>query len=303
MAVISTVVFADLTGSTALFETLGSDKATQAITRLTHWIGQVCAQHQGRVVKNLGDGVIMVFPDSLQALLAATAMQRTHQARIARWPETTRMKLQMGVATGEVFEADGDCHGDAVNVAARLSDRSSPRHIFASEATVDALAPGTGPRRRSLGPVAIPGKAEPLVIYRIEWQEEPLPEPLTLPASLEHLATPTEPRQGAITLSHIDVCTTFNASQMPVHLGRGEDLAFVVNDPRVSRRHCKIDWAKGAFVLADVSSYGTWVRFAGSDTELALHRNACVLHGKGEIAVGAPFSDFTVSTVNFSLVA
>lgn len=301
MPATSTVVFADLTGSTALFETLGNDKATQTITRLTLWIGQVCAQHQGRVVKNLGDGVFMVFQDSLQALLAVTEMQRVHHARIERWPEPTRMKLQIGVATGEVLEVDGDSYGDAVNVAARLSDLSGAEQIWATEATVDALPPGTGPRRRSLGPVAIRGKAEPQVIYRIEWQEELLSEFLTVPASLKHLATPAEPRQGSITLSRIDVSTTFDSSQMPVHLGRGEDVAFIVNDPRVSRRHSKIDWVNGAFVLTDVSSYGTWVRFSGSDTELALRRNACVLHGAGEIAMGAPFSDFTVSTVNFKL--
>lgn len=124
-----------------------------------------------------------------------------------------------------------------------------------------------------------------------------------MPASLKHLVSPAEPRQGIITLSRIDVSTTFGSSQMPVYLGRGEDVAFIVNDPRVSRRHSKIDWVNGAFVLADVSSYGTWVRFAGSETGLALRRSACALHSDGEIAMGAPFSDFTVSTVNFSLVA
>jgi len=97
------------------------------------------------------------------------------------------------------------------------------------------------------------------------------------------------------------VQATFAASPLPIYLGRGDDAAFAVNDPRVSRLHAKITWTNGAFLLTDISTYGTWLRFAGSDAELALRRNACALHSDGEIAMGAPFSDFTVPTVNFKL--
>lgn len=84
---------------------------------------------------------------------------------------------------------------------------------------------------------------------------------------------------------------------MPIHLGRLSDAEFAVNDPRVSRRHARIEWEDNHFVLTDLSSYGTWVRFAG----VALRRNGCVLLEQGEIALGAPFTDFTVPTVSFSL--
>ena len=66
----STVVFADLTGSTGVFESLGNEKATQAITRLTAWIGDISVAHRGRVIKNLGDGVLAVFPNGHLALQA-----------------------------------------------------------------------------------------------------------------------------------------------------------------------------------------------------------------------------------------
>ena len=89
---------------------------------------------------------------------------------------------------------------------------------------------------------------------------------------------------------------------MPIYLGRAPEAEFIVNDQRVSRLHASIEWRLGAFVLTDLSSFGTWVRFAGSQTEQALRRDDCVLHGSGEIALGAPFDDFTVPTVSFSLV-
>ena len=53
--------------------------------------------------------------------------------------------------------------------------------------------------------------------------------------------------------------------------------------------HARIDWSNGAFALTDVSSFGTWVQFAGSDTVVPLRRSVCMLHGEGRMALGMPF--------------
>ena len=97
-----TVVFADLTGSTGVFESLGNAKATQAITRLTDWMGKVCTSRRGQVVKNLGDGVLMVFSQNADAVEAVIEMQRAHTERIKTWPDKLKMRLQVGLARGEV---------------------------------------------------------------------------------------------------------------------------------------------------------------------------------------------------------
>ena len=76
-----------------------------------------------------------------------------------------------------------------------------------------------------------------------------------------------------------------------------------MQDPRVSRRHARIEWRAGKFYLEDVSSYGTWVRFSDSAAVVALRRQECVLLQEGEIALGAPFEDFTVPTVSFKFPA
>ncbi|MDP3136778.1 MAG: adenylate/guanylate cyclase domain-containing protein [Burkholderiaceae bacterium] len=297
----TTVVFADLTGSTGVFEALGNAKATQAITRLTQWISQVCEAHEGRVVKTLGDGVLAVFPAASDAADAVIELQRSHHKRILSWPEKLRMRLQIGVAYGEVVEVDGDCYGDAVNVASRLSDLSGPEQIWATDSVIQQLPKGRGIRFRSLGPINIRGKSEARVVYRIDWQEEVQSDFLTVPASLSMLRGRPEAEAGGIELSWLDMREGFKSTDMPIHLGRVSEAEFVVNDQRVSRLHAKIEWRGGTFVLSDLSSYGTWVRFSGSETELALRRGECVLHGSGEVALGAPFSDFTVPTVSFIL--
>ncbi|TAG37074.1 MAG: FHA domain-containing protein [Polaromonas sp.] len=295
-----TVVFADLTGSTGVFEALGNVKATQLVTRLTDWIGKVCTAKQGHVVKNLGDGVLMVFARNDDALEAVIEMQRTHSERIKTWPESARMRLQVGMSRGEVIEQDADFFGDAVNLASRLSDLSGPEQILGTDSVIGQLAADSPVRFRSLGAMDIRGRNESCIVYRVEWQNDILTEFFTVQAALTSSPfTKAVPLAGSITLSWLDVETAFLSADLPIYLGRVAEAHFVVSDPRVSRLHTKISWRAGKFHLEDVSSYGTWVRFAGSSAVVALRRQECVLLVEGEIALGAPFEDFTVPTVSF----
>ena len=296
-----TVVFADLTGSTGVFEVLGNAKATQLVTRLTDWIGKVCTAKRGKVVKNLGDGVLMVFARNDDALEAVIEMQRSHSERIKTWPENARMRLQVGMARGDVIEQDADFFGDAVNLASRLSDLSGPEQILGTDSVIGELAADSPVRVRNLGVMDIRGRNEACMVYQVEWQKDVHTEFFTVPAGLT--ASPfakAVPQVGTISLSWLDIESSFASTDLPIYLGRVAEAHFVVSDPRVSRLHAKISWQAGKFHVEDVSSYGTWVRFAGSSAVVALRRQECVLLVEGELALGAPFEDFTVPTVSFS---
>ena len=301
MSTIQSVIFADLTGSTSAFEALGNERATQVVTRLTQLMGETCASHHGRVVKTLGDGVLALFERERDAVDAMVELQRTHRARIAQWPPHLMMQIKVGMANGEIVQVDGDCFGEPVNLAARLCDLAAPGEIWATQILGDAVAPAPGVRVRPLGPIPIRGLADARELCQIDWDSEDSTDLLTLPASLGDVLPPAEPVPGRIELSWLDVSAVYQADQLPIHLGRQSDAEFGVNDPRVSRRHARIDWVDSHFVLTDLSSYGTWVRFPGGQADLALRRSACVLLERGEIALGAPFTDFTVPTVSFSL--
>lgn len=297
-----TVVFADLTGSTGVFEALGNAKATKAISKLTDWLGRVCTARDGLPVKNLGDGVLMVFASNLDAVEAVIDMQRLHTERIKTWPDELKMRLQVGLARGDVIERAGDYFGDTVNLASRLSDLSGPDQILATQTVIDELPADTLVRSRSLGAMDIRGRSEACLVHRVEWQSEVLTDFFTVPASLATAPqAASAPHIGQIALTWLDKAATFTSTALPIHLGREAEAQFVVNDQRVSRLHARITWRTGKFYLEDVSSYGTWVRFAGSDAVVALRRQECVLPGTGEIAMGAPFEDYSVPTVGFKL--
>jgi adenylate cyclase len=295
-----TVVFADLTGSTGVFESLGNAKATQAITRLTQWIGKICQEHNGQVVKYLGDGVLILFLQSSDAIAAAVELQRVHQERIRKWPEPLKMRLQIGMARGEIVRQDGDCYGDAVNVASRLSDLSGPEQILVNDYVIRQLPENSLVRYRSMGKMPIRGRAEPSIVYRIEWQAEVLSEIFTVPAILtpSPFARKVE-RQASIELSWLDTTVSFTSNELPIFLGRDPSAQFVIQDPRVSRKHASLQWRFGKFYLEDLSSYGTWIRFHESSAVVALRRQECVLLLEGEMALGASFEDFTVPSIFF----
>ena len=304
MSSTTTVVFADLAGSTGLYEALGNARAAEAITRLTQWIGRVCESHGGRVVKTLGDGVLSVFPDGRQALAAVVELQRSHQDHTADWPSEAPMRLQIGIAAGEVIEVDGDCYGDAVNVASRLSDLSGPDQIWATRTVVTQLRPVDRELRyRSLGSFPLRGRQQPTEIFQVEWEDEDANgRNLTRPALLSQ-RTARPAAAGGIRLAWLDHQRRFRVADLPVHVGRSAEAEFAVEDQRVSRLHARIEWRNGSLMLTDISSYGTWVRFAGANAELALGRQDCILMGSGEMALGAPFEDFTVPVVYFEVLS
>ncbi len=287
---ISTVVFADLTGSTSLYETLGNERAAALVSRMTQWIGEAIQSHDGRVVKKLGDGVLGVFASANQAVTMAGELQRAHQINLQRWPAPVQTEIRIGVACGEVLLVAGDCYGDAVNVASRLCEKAGPSEIWANDvAAVDAgVVPGV--RFRKLGMFEIRGKSEAQMVFQAEWRdEESTSEMMTMQAGLASAVAPLESLLGKIQIRWADQNLDFSSQQMPVQIGRASAMQVCVSDPRVSRMHARIDWHQGSFSLTDQSSFGTWVRFDAGDTAVPLRRESCLLHGSGKIALGMPF--------------
>src|SRR5687767_7608242 len=98
----ATVVFADLVGSTGIFERLGDETAGRFVTQLTTALSRSFEQHRGRVVKLLGDGLFVVFPDESDALAACVGIQKRLQDTPVYPGGTGKpVQMQMGVESGE----------------------------------------------------------------------------------------------------------------------------------------------------------------------------------------------------------
>lgn len=319
MTTLATVAFIDLTGSTAAYEALGNTQAAAVISKLTQWIGRVCDAHGGQVVKFLGDGVLARFPSGPQAVEAAVFMQQSHTERVLTWPEPLRMALKIGMASGPVVEMADDTYGDPVNLAARLSDMAGADAIWADDSLMTqvrayrqtndrrATASGTAPsaldavRYRALGMIRVRGMAQPHSVFQIEWNEEVSTDLMTVQGVLHDEAEATD-KGASIALAWLGTIRVLASDELPLVIGRIPDSGFVVSDQRVSRQHARIEWVNGAFVLSDLSSFGSWVRFMENPSaEVQLRRTQCILHSTGEVALGAPFNDFSAPVVAFDV--
>ena len=306
------MVFVDLADSTAAYAALGNAPVAEVVSKVTQWIGRVCDAHQGRIVKYLGDGVLAQFADAQQAIEAVVFMQQSHTERLRKWPEPLHMGLKIGMACGPVVHKDGDTYGDPVNLAARLSDLAGAHTIWADDTVITHLRqthPRSSPvvdkvRYRSLGLIRVRGLAQPQSVFQIEWNEELSSDLMTVRGALHDLSRDAHSSGASIALAWLGTSRVFSVSDMPVTIGRTPDSSFVVSDQRVSRTHARIEFINGSFMLSDVSSFGSWVRFADKpEAEILLRRNQCILHAAGEIALGAPFSDFSAATVAFDVAA
>lgn len=313
-----TIVFMDLSGSSAAYEALGNERVAEVVSRLTRWIGGVCETHGGQIVKFLGDGVLARFPSGSRAVSAAISAQRGYADQIKREPRALRMGLKVGMASGAVVEMNADAYGDSVNLAARLADMAGPGAIWADELVLVHVhgvspppVPATGDegatviaetavRSRALGKISVPGLTQLRSVFQIFWRDDPAFEQMTAPGGLDLMSAAQRDSSSRITLRWLDATKAFTAGSQSIRVGRAAGSDFVVSDPRVSRQHIQIEWVQGAFVLTDVSSFGTWVRFAETQgTEVALRRTQCPLLSSGEIALGAPFEDISAPVLTF----
>lgn len=296
-----TILFADLRGSTGLFETLGNAEATSVVTHCVSALGPAVTHRGGHVVKTLGDGLMAVFDTPAHAVKAAVQMHEVLAEIVARGSERgassglRQLRLQVAVARGEVVEMAGDCFGDAVNVAARLLDHAGDNETLVTGQVLAGLPQAQRARFRSLDQIALRGRVEPVQVFVLGGRRS------SDSAATQFGDVPAAAEPDAVRLVWLDRQVVFASRQMPVVLGRSPQANFRVEDSRVSRSHARLDWHGGSFQLSDLSYNGTYVRFADGEI-VSLRRGSCLLHGSGAIGLGGSPIDPTSACVRFAVL-
>jgi class 3 adenylate cyclase len=296
---VATVVFADLVGSTGIFERLGDETGGRFVTQLSAALSRTFEQHDGRVVKLLGDGLFVVFPFEADAIAACVAIQkRLKDTPVYPGGNGGPVRMQMGVESGEVVEIAGDCYGDAVNSAARLADLAGAEQILTTQRVRDALDEQDRQQLRGIGPMYLRGKSEATDVYRVQWQAERDLDATTMGSSMFKPAP-----EAHLQLTAAGQTLRLGPRGDPLTLGRATDASLTIKDSRVSRVHATVEWRGGHFILNDQSSFGTWVYVGGQSAPIVLRRTECYLVGQGLITLGcgrdaerAPQVEFNVLT-------
>jgi class 3 adenylate cyclase len=285
------VLFADVSGSTRLYESVGDATALDTIGRCLATIRTACEGHGGRVVKTIGDEVMAVFVGADHAAEAAAEMQ----ARISEQPAVGRVRLaiRVGFHFGPAIEVEGDVFGDSVNTAARMAALAKAEQVILSGQTADLLSPLLRTRVRQIDSLTVKGKHKDIGIFELIWQG---PD-----ADLTALATRPVHLPARILLRHGTREIELDEAHPSLTLGRDPQNDVVIADRMASRLHARIERRRDKFVLVDQSSNGTFVTIEG-DPEIQLRREEIVLRGCGRATFGHAWQDATDEVLTFSCI-
>ena len=164
---IGAVLFTDLVGFTEYTDAQGDVAALRVLEHQTGLMNEITAERtDARIVKELGDGLMVWFGAPRDAIESATAMLAAVDA--ARADDDFPVAIRMGLHLGEMLERGDDLVGATVNIAARIADLAGPGELLASEAAVAACEEHRLVARLDpVGPAPVKGVTEPIWLVRV----------------------------------------------------------------------------------------------------------------------------------------
>ncbi len=160
-----TIVFTDLSGFTE-FTALRGDAAALSLLDLQERLVREQIGESGRIVKHLGDGLMLWFDDALAAVQAALALQERFED--ASGEDDEPLWVRIGIHFGSPVLRGDDFIGHDVNVAARIVELAGPGEVLVSEACTSRIAaPLDGVMFEEIGPTIMKGIPEPIPLFRV----------------------------------------------------------------------------------------------------------------------------------------
>ncbi len=166
-AVVGSILFTDLVGFTEYNGIVGDDVAAGVLDRQSDLVTHALSPYPtGRVVKEIGDGLMLAFESPVEALAAAVGILCCIER--ARADGTFPLAMRMGMHHGKAIARGDDLVGQTVNIAARVADLAGPGELLVSESVVTAHA-GHAPAATlsPIGPARVKGVDEPIWLHRV----------------------------------------------------------------------------------------------------------------------------------------
>ena len=283
------ILFADVVGSTQLYDKFGDTKASETVARCLDVMKDATHQFKGTVIKTIGDEVMATFPTVDEAMGAATQMQ----TRISSGEDEIKVSIRIGCHFGPVVQEQNDIFGAAVHTANRMTSQAKAKQIIISGTTVEQMGPDWQAQTRQIDVATVRGRIDEVALFEVLWQ----PEEATsmLPTidwdSKNNAAT-------KLTLTFRDSTVVVNEGRKAINMGRADDNDLVVKGNLISRIHARIEMRRGKFVLIDQSTNGTFLENAQGE-EVFILRDSTALTGEGIIGLGRVAKAGTPLAVHF----
>ena len=284
------VMFADIADSSALYKSIGNAKAKMAVLEALNKIAKLIKQHEGTVVKLIGDEILCYFATADLAVLAAANIQQSFKQSSVEYSPIPSLALRIGIHWGPAILEQKDIFGDAVNTAARMVSAAKEKQIVVTPATVSALNAALRTRCRAFDLAKIKAFNEPMVLYIVDWDQDTASDATFVSTTRQFaIENAQQPTFAILSLRFQDITCKVASNQISsFYIGRDkEGIDLSVNSRFASRRHAWLAFHREKFVLTDHSTNGTYIVFEQDpDQEIFLKREEIPLWGAGKISLG-----------------
>ncbi len=291
------IMFADIAGSTRLYDTLGDQVARAKIAVAIETMSKITSKKSGTVVKTIGDEVMCIFPTAENAVKAAWEMQETFEKESETNTDGYPLAVRIGVHFGPAIIEGKDVFGDAVNISARMAAQAKAKQIITTQDTLEKLPVAIRDSTRFVDRAPIKGKKEEIDIFEIIWQEEDVTRIAT-----RRITAKKKSAEVKLSLTYNGQTLELNKARPGLMMGRSQNCDLMINEKLASRQHVRIELRRDKFFIIDQSTNGTHVLVDGA-SEVFLRREELSLNGNGRISLGGDFSKNPSEVVEFALIS
>ena len=289
------IVFADVVGSTRLYDIMGDVRARDMVAICIEVMRNATEQRQGTVIKTMGDEVMATFPSADAALNAAAQMQQQISTHAQLKIEGQPVAIRIGCHFGPVMLENRDVFGAAVHTANRMTSQAKAGQIVTTAAMVERLSPEWRAACRQIDIATLKGQGNEVVLYEVLWQTE------DVTSMVPGIAGESRPaRAMRLRLRCDDRELLVDERHSSITIGRAEDNDVVVKGNLISRLHARIEINRNKFVLIDQSTNGTFVQAADGE-ESFVRRDSLQIKGEGLIGLGKLPERGSPQTIRFAL--
>jgi class 3 adenylate cyclase len=273
------IMFADVVGSTQLYEQLGDDKARGMVARCLEIMREATDLEGGSVIKTMGDEIMSTFTSADPAMNAARRMQEGITTERALAHDAGHVAIRIGCHYGAVVEERHDVFGSAVHTANRMTSQAKAGQIITTAGMVEQLSEEWRALCREIDVATVRGRADEVLLYEVLWQPEEATNMLPM------VGFKSTRRKKRLMLHFQGQDIIVGEGRKIATLGRAEDNDVVVKGNLISRLHARVEASKDRFTIVDASTNGTFVKNSSGE-EVYIRRDSAPLIGEGVIGLG-----------------
>ncbi len=274
------ILFADVVGSTQLFDKYGDTKASATVALCLEVMKDATHQFDGTVIKTIGDEVLSTFATVDDAMSAAAQMQARISADKAADDDRIPVSIRIGCHFGPVVQDQNDIFGSAVHTANRMTSQAKAKQIVISGSTVDQMGPDWTAQTRQIDVATVRGRLDEVALFELLWQPD---EATSMVPRLDWQSKVKN--SSRLILSFREKTVEVTDKKKHVNMGRADDNDLVVKGNLISRIHARVEKRRGKFMLIDQSTNGTFLQTVSGE-ETFVRRDSTELVGEGIIGLG-----------------